>query len=174
MLSAIPRSYRQNAAILSGIIFWCHLGVTSLKHIFCYWIEMFFSKKKCADISTSRRKCWQKEFVAKCHPAELSVKCRVFVRHFGYFSDLHGGRTTANGGHPCGLRAAGMWPANAKTSPAVVGGHGVMAGRVLRCDTNSRLFRSTQPARSRAQPAREYARKKRVIQRRNTEQEQGG
>ena len=71
---------------------------------------------------------------------------------------LHG-RTAANGDHPRGLRAAGMWPASAKTSAAVVGGHGVPAGRVLRCDTNSRLFRLTQPARSRARPAREYASK---------------
>ena len=71
---------------------------------------------------------------------------------------LHG-RTAANGGHPRGLRAAGMWPASAKTSPAVIGSHGVPAGRVLRCDTNSRLFRLTQPARSRARPAREYASK---------------
>ena len=39
---------------------------------------------------------------------------------------LHG-RTTANGDHPRGLRAAGMWPASAKTSPAVIGSHGVPA-----------------------------------------------
>ena len=55
-----------------------------------------------------------------------------------------GGRTAANGGHPCGLRAtmraAGMWPASAKTSPAVVGGHGVPAGRALRCDTQQSVI----------------------------------
>ena len=42
-------------------------------------------------------------------------------------SALHG-RTSANGGHLRGLRAAGMWPASAKTSPAVIGVHGIPAG----------------------------------------------
>ena len=55
---------------------------------------------------------------------------------------LHG-RTAANGGHSRGVRAGGMWPASAKTSPAVIGSHGVPAGRVLRCDTNTRIFRLT-------------------------------
>ena len=54
------------------------------------------------------------------------------------------GRTAANGGHPRGVRAEGMWPASAKISPAVIGSHGVPAGRVLRCDTNTRLFRLTR------------------------------
>ena len=45
LLSAIPRSNRQNATILSGIIFWCHFGVASLKRIFWYRIEIFFRKK---------------------------------------------------------------------------------------------------------------------------------
>ena len=53
------------------------------------------------------------------------------------------GRTAANGDHPRGVRAEGMWPASAKTSPAVIVSHGVPAGRVLRCDTKTRFFRLT-------------------------------
>ena len=56
-------------------------------------------------------------------------------------SASHGGRTAANGGHPRGVRAEGMWPASAETSPAVIGSHGVPAERALRFDTDTRLFR---------------------------------
>ena len=69
--------------------FWCHFGVASLKHIFWYRIEICFVKKICGDISMSRRTCWGKEFVAKSHSAELSVKCRVFVRSFEFFRCSH-------------------------------------------------------------------------------------
>ena len=51
----------------------------SLKHTFLHRIEIFFQKKVCGDISMSRRTCWRKEFVSKCHPTELSVKYRDFV-----------------------------------------------------------------------------------------------
>ena len=47
--------------------------------------KYFFEKKVCGDISMSRRTCWWKEFVAKFHPAELSVKYRDFVRNCGFF-----------------------------------------------------------------------------------------
>ena len=36
--------------------------------------RFFFPKKVCGDISMSRRTCWWKEFVAKCHPSELLTK----------------------------------------------------------------------------------------------------
>ena len=58
LLSAIPWSYRQNTAILSGIVFLVPFGVTSPKHIFWYRIEIFFQKKVCVDISKCRRTCW--------------------------------------------------------------------------------------------------------------------
>ena len=45
-----------------------------------------------------------------------------------------------HGHHPRGVGAGGMFLASAKTSPAVIWVHGVPAGRVLRCDTNTRLL----------------------------------
>ena len=55
---------------------WCHWNTH-----FSNGSKYFFKKKVCGDISMSRRTCWWNEFVSKCHPTELSVKYRDFVRN---------------------------------------------------------------------------------------------
>ena len=52
--------------------------------------NVFFRKKSGGGISVSRRKCWWNNFV-KCHPAELSVKCRPrFCAGLTCFADFFG------------------------------------------------------------------------------------
>ena len=79
---------------------------------------------------------------SKAHSGSYSYLTGYKQKGGGYFGiALYGAgrRTAANGGHPRGVRAGGMWPASAKTSPAVIGSNGVPAGRVLHCEANSRL-----------------------------------
>ena len=52
---------------LADFLRWCHWNTHS-----SIGSKYFFKKKVCGDISMSRRTCWWKEFVAKCHPTELS------------------------------------------------------------------------------------------------------
>ena len=70
------------------------------------------------------------------------------------------GRTATNFGRSCGCGVGGMCPASAKTSPAMIRGHGAATVVVdLGCGTKGQLQRLTWPARLRARPAREYASK---------------
>ena len=69
---------------------WRHLNA-----YFSIGSKYFSEKKVWGDIFMSRRTCWWKDFFVKCHPTELSAKCRGFVRNYflvpfgGYVTEKH-------------------------------------------------------------------------------------